>query len=207
MGTDIHLSWQIRKNGKWEVVERVLDSYGNNCLRFRNYDNFALLAGVRQGYGDIQVPIVPLRGFPSDMAGIEEEVTGMSEEAIVLLYEGYIYGKFGEYTKERPDAWLGDHSFTWMSLSDMSNYPHWFKIRNNVGYITEEEKSNLPSSEACPVFWFVVPMGQATCRHEWQDCLAGTSYIYKEVFPAMEKLAQENNIGPDDVRVVMGFDS
>lgn len=207
MGTDIHLSWQIKKNGKWEVVEKVLDEEGRACLDMRSYVNFALLAGVRQGYGDDVEPIAPNRGFPRDMAGIEDaEDYNLADEAIVQLYQGYIYGKFGPYYRERPDAWLGYHDFTWVSLKDLIDYPHWHKKRTRVGWITPEMASELGANDT-PEYWWTIPVGDAMEKRTWHDTLAEVSYIYKQVIPAMQKLADDNFLTPDAVRVVMGFDS
>ena len=67
MGCDIHSLAQVRKNGKWVTVLQTVA--GDH----RNYDTFAVLADVRNGYGfagcdtgDGFEPISEPKGFPSD---------------------------------------------------------------------------------------------------------------------------------------------
>lgn len=67
MGTDIHLFVETRVNGVWELR--------SDAPRFsgRNYNEFAILAGVRNGTGfagcdtDGFAPIAEPRGLPDDM--------------------------------------------------------------------------------------------------------------------------------------------
>jgi len=61
MGTDIHWTLEVLKNGRWIGRRDTLD-------RSRNYTLFAELAGVRQRAPEVAV-IHPRRGTPPDASG------------------------------------------------------------------------------------------------------------------------------------------
>lgn len=88
MGCDIHMVAQVKRDGKWQTVDGLSTD--------RNYDLFAILAGVRSGYGVRGIPtgdgFLPIdwpRGLPTDLEGTSE------------------------------DHCLGDHSFSWLSLREL----------------------------------------------------------------------------------------
>ena len=109
MGTDIHTLYQKQKeNGKWEEVE-LPEEYDFN----RSYVWFAILANVRNGFGfagvERHTPLVPIaepRGIPPDMADVYDD------------YDG--------------DAWIGDHSFSWLMLSEILEY---FKTERKITHV------------------------------------------------------------------------
>ena len=212
MGTDIHISWQYKKNGIWEIIPFIKDSSGRNCLQFRNYDNFSLLAGVRNGYGfagvKIGEPVIPIaegRGFPKDMGGIFDDTTYYDEYEISLLYRGYIYGKFGITAV---NDYLGDHSFTWMTLQDIIDYPYWNTKRTHFGCIYkdwcdfEEEKERIYKES----YIKIIDENDEYITYSWETDLK-ESYIYKEVIPSMKSAATEYNVAYNEIRMVIGFDN
>lgn len=76
MGCDIHLFAEIRRNGKWEEVDKApsgsvddepIRGYGDSFYVGRNYDLFTLLANVRN-YGRGIDPISVPRGAPADVS-------------------------------------------------------------------------------------------------------------------------------------------
>ena len=86
MGTDIHGVFQAQRDGQWIDVPSEWDGD-------RNYQLFAVLAGVRNGYGFAGIktgeavkPISAPRGFPDDFP---------------------------------IDSWLGDHTYSWLSSGEM----------------------------------------------------------------------------------------
>lgn len=102
MGTDI--------NGV--VQERLVKAREGSPFRWRNlmeieadrnYALFAALAGVRN-YGNI-TPISEPRGLPEDF----ETING---DEVKLAYSG---GK----------VWMGDHSYTWLTLEEMLDWDGW----------------------------------------------------------------------------------
>lgn len=106
MGCDIHGVVQMRHSDlpRWNDVA-CIDSG-------RNYRLFSALAGVRQGDDDEPMIAEP-RGLPSD------------------------FTMFGdEHPLDYPKAmiWMGDHSFSWLTLDEIETWPGWTDERRaNVG--------------------------------------------------------------------------
>src|SRR4030095_14523751 len=119
MECDIHLCVEVKKNGEWrrslppKPLDESLakqaksgDAYYVRCAAVtwyddRNYNTFAMLANVRNGYGfagcdtgDGFQPISKPRGLPKDLSA---EVLAISKDA-----------------GDEHDIWLGDHSHSWL---------------------------------------------------------------------------------------------
>jgi hypothetical protein len=103
MGCDIHVVVQRRDGDRWSVVDppaeltRTYETWSFPVFEDRNYGLFGVLAGVR----DPNVaPIAEPRGLPDD-AGVMFDGDGYPE----------INGK-----------WLGQHSFSWVSATELVGY-------------------------------------------------------------------------------------
>ena len=83
MGCDIHLHIEVKIHGKWE-------HWGNPAID-RNYDLFAVMAGVRNN-GDI-IPLSEPKGLPANLTTVTQFA----------------------YDYEKPDA----HSMSWLSLKEI----------------------------------------------------------------------------------------
>ena len=91
MGTDINMIAEVRRNGVWKLSTAkvfknpwydpasdkkwAMEEYGSKPDNSRNYDLFAILAGVRNGegfagcrIGEQFKPIADLKGCPDDMS-------------------------------------------------------------------------------------------------------------------------------------------
>lgn len=90
MGCDIHGVWQARNGGEWVDVD---GAYTHD----RHYQLFAVLAGVRNN-GEIE-PIAQGRGLPTDFLMIDREYHPVDDD--------------------HGNAWMGDHSHTWLSGEEM----------------------------------------------------------------------------------------
>lgn len=178
MGTDIHLAVEERRTGKaWRRVlppddfprdewtlkcyeehkndppeaDHGMADYYQRCYREewykdRNYDCFAILANVRNGtgFGGIQTgagykPIALPRGLPGDL----------SEE----LDQDDVFDKEGE--RKPGKFWLGDHSFSHLTLLELLRYD-WNQVTSNAGVISfpaffkrEAEGITSPPDEYC----------------------------------------------------------
>ena len=134
MGTDIHLRVQYRDGDAWAFAERyVLDEYHERYPKDypnptkpepwydeRNYDLFAILADVRNGYGFAGVetgmgfvPIAEQRGFPD----------GFGFESDEFLSDGFS---------------MGDHSHSWLLASELFDYD-WSQVAVKSGLVTAWE--------------------------------------------------------------------
>lgn len=130
MGTDIHFFVEKRINGiwhscdKWELEEKgTPDQYWGVDWKAqyygdRNYDAFAILADVRNGYGfagvdtgDGFIPISQPKGLPDDM----------SKHMI-------------QYMNDRD--WYHDH--TWLTLEEILNY-NWNRATKHRGVVNLAE--------------------------------------------------------------------
>lgn len=123
MGTDIHMACEVRnpKTKKWKTLvkevfrntftgEPTAEPYSG-----RNYNLFAILADVRNGFGlhgkatgEEFEPISLPKGLPEDM----DPKT-----------EGFL---------------SGDHSQSWVSLKELQDYD-WTRKHKSCGYVTEDE--------------------------------------------------------------------
>lgn len=195
MGTDIHgfLETQWRKGARWSR-ECTID-------RDRNYNLFAALANVRNGYGFAGVPtheaIRPIsmpRGLPAD------HTTGWGEEV------GFEFG---------------DHSFSWLSLEEMVKWDGWDQGLSETGWIERAQyepwlrNGGAPEGGWCggieghSVIYAnhmdnVFPEGWTHVRVSWSTrTLRETCRVWLAWLGYAEAKAE----GYADARVVFGFDS
>lgn len=240
MGCDIHAFAEVRdrSTAPWRLITEGFvsgyyhpdktekDSYfdqdefknGIHPIDIRNYDAFAILANVRNGCGFAGVVtaetcfphISDNRGFPDDAS---DELSRRSDE-------------------DYDDLWLGDHSFTWVTLAELEVFP-WMDTITKCGYVNvEDRKKMLANPLGMPDNWsgdvyggrvvkvsveeldeliahpeFMVSGKSYYTLVSWEVSYAYTAgQLYESTIPALRKLVT-GNMTPDDVRIVMGFDS
>lgn len=234
MGTDIHLRVERRVNGVWTKVDPPPeawdpwlkqqaekddeDGYYSRRVKEvwyddRNYKCFSILANVRNGYGvagvdtgDCFVPVSEPRGLPEDLSA---EIKQLHND----------------------DYDLGDHSFSWLLVSELLAY-NWQQTIKNRGVITWE--AFLERMRAKDTSWpesysgwisgpgiVVITRQEALdklnstglavhkdtklyVQEEWESTYAeAAGRFYSEVLPNLQKLDAD----PNNVRIVFGFDS
>ena len=224
MGCDIHMHYEVNRNGKWEFVDwkgkyiigaysdgepkRDLDKMWNDPLYVgRNYDLFAVLANVRNGIGFAGCytgepfdPISDPRGLPTD---VSEHVRKESDE----------YGEDG-------------HSHSWLSLAEVLNYDY-TKTRHASGVCNLEDFSTFVE-KGKPSSWSADVMGRNVVKVKPEVMLRyhlngypqdGMSYYtrvewkesYRDAigsswFATMQSLADQFG-KPNDIRLVFWFDN
>lgn len=160
MGCDIHSVAQVLKGLKWKTV--LQDVAGDN----RNYDTFAVLANVRNGYGfagcdtgDGYEPICEPKGFPEDF------LLRPDDESVHLFHsytptEGYDWlskpedaaqkKQYIDEAENKTEMWMGDHSFSWHTLAELKAYIKRMadKRTKKRGYVTEEVYKTLDGIKA-----------------------------------------------------------
>ncbi len=111
MGCDIHGVFQTRysKESLWRTEMEIEDG--------RNYLAFSALAGVRNYTG--VTPISEPRGLPDDF--------DMKEASKVMRYG------------DPNNPWMGDHSFSWLTLDEIRSWDGWDQIVNDNGVITRKQ--------------------------------------------------------------------
>jgi len=218
MGTDIHLFVERREGDKWVAVAGPNPWYtegsgepkeilGDWLWYGRDYDVFAILANVRNGYGfagcdtgDGFIPIDMPRGLPED---VSPEVRAEAE------------------------AWgLDGHSHSWITLRELLEYD-WSRKTKHRGVVDESGfKEFLEKGK--PRSWcggisgknvvfvtndemkMIVEGRMAreenkkyVTKVEWEETYRETvGYFLDEVIPKLKNLGE-----PDDVRIVFWFDN
>lgn len=211
MGCDIHMYVEVNDGISWQKVGDVfLGPYGEGGMsdspyRGRNYDLFAILANVRNGYGFAGVktgkgfvPISLPKGLPVDVS------TEIREES---------------------DSWGVDgHSHSWLTLKELKEYA-WGQTTEHQGYVSVGEYIVF-KQRGKPYSWCGSVGGRNTRTltndqmedliqsRERKDCYYYTLVKWTELYsvscdnfltqtiPALESLGP-----PDRVRIVFWFDN
>ncbi|OII61155.1 hypothetical protein BJP40_06410 [Streptomyces sp. CC53] len=203
MGTDIHgvLQSRYRDGQSWYTECRMEDG--------RNYRLFAALADVRNGFGFARVPthtpITPIaepRGWPDDFS---------------LKQVRWILG----YGDDEDEAWLGDHSFSWLGLDEVADWKGWDQELKECGYISREEYESWdpvfpPAGGWCGGIYGrdVVAIDQRSdadllATKDWTHVRVYWSRPLREsctAFLAWVEYARAKTAG-QEARIVFGFDS
>ena len=238
MGCDIHLAVEVRGgDGAWHrvhpppearspwLVEQAAKPAADEWYRTRaervwydtrNYDAFAILAGVCNGSGfaGIQtgqgfVPIAEPRGLPGDMS---PEVSALADPP-----------------EDSNDVWLGDHSHSWLTLAELEACD-WARTAYKCGVIPWADflargDSLEPPSSYCggisgPSIVTIEEGPARAARASGDDLERGGAKVHVCVWwpesyaeaagdlhtcllPALRGLGAN----PGDVRIVFGFDS
>jgi hypothetical protein len=216
MGTDIHTYVEVKKDDGWTVLtplytqegdeDEIFERRWNHPLNYngRNYNLFAFLADVRNGYGFAGVstheplkPITPKRrGVPEDMS---EDLQREWE-----MYEGHSPSHL-TLTELREGDW--DQPVNRTGLVDSDNYTllkekglpsSWCGGYSGPNISNEEMEKRIKSGDLddwpkTRVYW------SSTLRDNCSDFL-------EEFVPRLDELAEEHG-GSDNVRIVFWFDS
>ena len=231
MGCDIHMYAEVKdKEGKWLKVGTVFknpyyrpeeetkkDKEGytwnaelvENPYKCRNYDLFAILANVRNGFGfagcdtgNEFIPIDTPRGLPDS---VSPEV------------------------KKESDEWGGDgHSHSWFTLKELHEYPWKSRTNTHRGWVSPEQ-FEIWRLKGKPESWSGGVGGHLVehitwqemdrkckkgffkrksklsyyCSVEWEESYYESCKDFVDVtIPALQKLGK-----PEDVRIVFWFDN
>ena len=211
MGTDFHGVFQRRTAGGWADIPTKYDGD-------RHYQLFAVLAGVRNGYGFAGVqngqrlePIAPPRGFPPDfeLAGDCHPVESVE----------FMFPHLREYREpgDRLEIWMGDHSYSWLTADEILEWAKRAPVVVKVGVLSREvyeswDGKSRPLSYSGGVFGGLVLCindnevekkenpNWTHIRCTWDQNLKDElAYFFDEV----ARLRDEHG----EVRFVFGFDS
>lgn len=203
MGTDVHAVWQKKTNNKWEDVQ-------SNWNQNRHYQLFAVLAGVRNGFGfggiktgDAIQPISEPRGLPQDFV-MSNDVHPTEEQNAPEYLRGY--GNF-------VDVWLGDHSHSWLTSEEMLKWYEHAEVVTKIGVITIDQFKNWDGKEPESYCGATFGPGVKVCdvRAEiTEGCTHVKVYwdspLKEELKYFFDEVARLHNLY-GGVRLVFGFDS
>lgn len=246
MGTDIHSIAQVRRNGVWETVAIGI------CGDPRCYNTFAMLANVRNGRG---FPFIhEPRGLPSDLKDpslveVDEDKDDDEDEDCDEDDETHIYvrkdslvaawdwdGKLvavdsteARRTRYLNDdggrMWLGDHSHSWCSLSELIAFVETVAKTSTVklcGYVDYAEYQKA-KAEGCDFSgWCGDVSGPSIVKvhekdlpswegrepthvfAEWEKPVLDASWL-QEIVVALQTVQSRCGVSAEDVRFVYGF--
>jgi len=191
MGTDIHIVAEVFKDGRWHLADiQPSDD--------RNYRAFAILADVRNGYGfagfDTGDPVTPI----SEPRGLPEN---MSPELRAKLERGNDDESIDENGDEEEWCWLGEHSFSWVTLKELLEYDLDAPVTVR-GYVSDEQAKRFRESGELPQAWAAWTPQPGYERIEWQTPLRDSAPLITTLIDEIKGLGE-----PEHVRLVFGFDS
>jgi hypothetical protein len=191
MGCDIHLLIERRENGRWKRVPWTNEFMGKypedypdaakpdaitmpDVFDGRNYDLFGILADVRNGtWGAPNPPIAQPRGLPDDM------------DDRASVEDSYL---------------IGDHSFTWVTLRELQQYP-WDAPNHKRGWVSHEQAQKFRADGIPPTSY--AAGGNHGEYIDWTEPIRASVHGWVEtILPLLAALGE-----PDDVRLVFGFDN
>lgn len=215
MGCDIHLyvetkrldgNWQMEAlaydNPAWPEDEKYYDGYRG--WSDRNYDTFAILANVRNGSGFAGVdtgdgfsPIDDPRGLPDDIGEIPPDVNFGDHSFSWLLYSEILGHCWNSVTTKR--GWVGSAEFLeWQKSGRPCSYRGGVS-GSSVRHITNQEMAAAIEESATGIIDLYTQVSwEVTYREAAARFLA---WLDRVVAPLAA------TYGPDNVRLVFGFDS
>jgi len=206
MGCDIHIYAETRKskNDPWTKVGAIWPSeyaqYGGEAMtdepyQGRNYKLFGLLADVRNGRGfagcdtgNRVEPISQPRGLPDDLS--DELRCGIESED----EDDYIY--------------IGDHSFSWLTLAELKDVDWDGGVFTTRGYISREQAEEYRRNDTIPTSWCGETTNPNFVKLEW--CMTYQfmlGFFINTTIPRLEALVNEAGNDSNNVRIVFGFDN
>lgn len=149
MGTDIHGGF-IRDKGDNGLNGMALRT---NWEMNRDYTLFAILAGVRNGYGfagcyrhEPLKPIAEGRGKPDFLTFNDE---GKTED----LYNPWFGSEYACDDETMYGCWLGEHSFTYMTIPEILKWEGWSKKLTRGGVVSKDHYNETLLQGLNPEAW------------------------------------------------------
>jgi hypothetical protein len=261
MGCDIHIRLEVRKNGKWEPLVRMVPNRWHDPERYakkvadgatiydfekpevldtlwdgRNYDLFAMFADVRNGRGfagvdtgDGFLPIAFPRGIPDDAHPDTKEflnsydIDGHSHSWHTLAhFEAYNWDmttkkrgtvsavEYAAFKRDgKPTTWCGainGPAIQHVSAEEMESlYQEYKEILDKTA---EELKDASPAVLIRRDFNIPEDLKNVFTIIQWDETYRDSAGNFiTESLPRMRQLAEEEGVGPDDIRMLFFFDN
>lgn len=200
MGTDIHGGFiKLNKDGTKQPIE-------TSWAMDRDYTLFAILAGVRNGYGfagcyrhEPVAPIAEGRGLPTWLQ-VEDE-----------------------YSSDL-DGWLGDHSYTYMTLDEIVSWEGWKEHIIVGGVMDVDHFKETVATKIEPKHWCGDIVGDRIKIHQWDNknpiipedathvrCQWVSAKVlgedYSWFLDEIKRIKEEHSSEDSEIYLVVGFDS
>ena len=210
MGTDIAMLCEVRKNGKWTGNrKKIFPTYNDEEKTewpyiYRNYDLFAILANVRNGYGFAGCytgeefnPIDECKGLPDDVT---------------------------KYTKDR--LYSCGYGESYYTLTELEKYD-WQQQHKAYGCVEYDEYAETVAKGKMPTHWCggvigdsirVIPASKFPLKRRLkkfkyyvegefpaETYAEAVGSFYSTTIPLLRSLIPEGGTS-DDVRIVFNFD-
>lgn len=213
MGCDIHFFVEVRKDGKWVTAdtwetddEFPYVSWRKRFYDGRNYNLFAVLAGVRNYFGI--APIADQRGVPDDACSEYKAHTGYygtdgHSHSWLTLAELLAYDWTQVFTHTAQITWRGFVEWTrWRRQNGEAPEAFAMGISSATEHIDMTEADNRLSEMANPELASeVYPNTLVNIQWEMPYHKACATF-WSEAIPRLLRLGK-----PDDVRILFFFDS
>ena len=184
VGCDIHLAAEVFVNGGWTHILRAEavgqyegDTPSLEWYEGRNYTLFGCLAGVRDRHNG---QIAPQRGLPVDADPRSLDMSQEEREKLEALYPSPAYDAL------RDGRCDGDHSASWLLLSEVLDWPRWKEPVDEPERLISLLAGNL---EYDP------------------DLREGCSHFLQAMEDLRELAFEKHGATPDQVRILFNFDS
>lgn len=193
MGCDIHIQIERRVGDVWQVVP------WSSPLK-RRYSGHAIANshGDPWGCGGPRALGIPdcfdSRNY--DLFGVLANVRNGTWGAMLLP----IADPRGLPIDKDSIGYLGDHSFSWVTLRELQDYP-WSTLVTKTGFVDEEAAQAFEETGQTPVVYSRWSSRGRSIR--WtQSIEVCVNYWNDKVLPVLATLGE-----PDNVRIVFGFDN
>lgn len=239
MGTDIHSIAQVCRDGSWVTV--AIGIYGDP----RSYNTFAMLANVRNGRGFAGIKtsdgfpyIHEPRGLPSDLKDpslVEVDIYVRKDSLVAAWdWDGKLVAVDSTETRrtrylndDGGRMWLGDHSHSWCSLSELIAFVETVAKTSTVklcGYVDYAEYQKAKAEGRAFSGWCGDVSGPSIVKvhekdlpswegrepthvfAEWEKPVLDASWL-QEIVVALQTVQSRCGVSAEDVRFVYGFDS
>lgn len=194
MGTDIHGRLQAKSYNSNDWIDC------GEIENDRNYCVFSMLADVRNGLGfagaKTYEPLIPIskpRGFPGDFNIVGDCVIIESWERKNFAY------------------WMGDHSFSWLTVDEILAWDGWSKDLQMEGFISPDEWERMQREGDDPQVWITWFSGDSCkdyVKHHWTNPFIQRARVFRAWLDYVA--LKHSNIlekDPTSLRIVFGFDS
>lgn len=211
MGTDIHGGFiKLNKDGTKQPIK-------TNWEMDRDYTLFAILAGVRNGYGfagcyrhEPVAPIAEGRGLPAWLSVCEDD----NESPDV----------YNKWEKDTLGDWIGDHSYTYMTLDEILSWEGWKEHILRGGVVDIDHYKETVATKVEPKHWCGDIVGDRIKIHQWDNknptipedathvrCqwvsarTLGEDYSW--FLDEIKRIKEEHSSEDSEIYLVVGFDS